>query len=168
MSSIVASPAVGRLTRVGAAFFALWGVLHASVGLSGVFDAVQSGPTAILTVFGGPDTPDQAGPLTALASGIALDFSMVLAIVGGLAVWLAIMIWRGQRMGFWLATIVLGAVDGAFVVAMVLPGYVTWMGVNALVGPALYLLGVGFTAAGLFGGRVHEAAPLPRASQVRA
>jgi hypothetical protein len=100
MSSIVASPAVGQLTRVGAAFFALWGVLHASVGLSGVFDAVQSGPTAILTVFGGPDTPDQAGPLTAPASGIALDFSMVLAIIGGLAVWLAVMIWRGQRVGF--------------------------------------------------------------------
>lgn len=165
MATFETRPTVGRLARAGAVFFALWGVLHAVVGLTGTLGYQQGGPSGVLTAFGGAVAPTQSNAALALAGHVALDFSMGLAIFGALAIWAAVMIWRGQHLGFWLGAVILGAVDAAFILALVLPGYVT--GVDAASGPVLYVLGVVFSAAGLFGRRVHGAAPMARASEVR-
>lgn len=87
-----------------------------------------------------------------------------MAAFGLLGVWVAIMTWRGQRLGFWLGAVVLGAADAAFVLALVVPGYVPVT--EGLVGPLLYLLAVAFTAAGLYGNRVRGSAPPAQAAEV--
>src|SRR5207248_1044243 len=154
-----------RLAWAGAVFFVLSGVLHLLAALTGVLGYVQSGPTGVLTAYGGAAPPAEPGRLLALAGGIGLNYSLDLAGFGVLGIWVAVTIWRGQRMGLWLGAVVLGTADAAFVLALGLPGYVPVA--DGFVGPLLYLLAVAFSAAGLLRKPVDGAASMARARDAR-
>lgn len=82
-----------------------------------------------------------------LAANIALEFSIILAGYGVLSIWAAILMYRGQTVGFWLNTILLGIVDVAFVYALMVPGYIPLE--QGIWGPVLYVLGVFFGGIGI-------------------
>ena len=141
------SPA-NRVAQTGAVLFVLWGVLHLGAGLSGAFTFATRGPAGVFSGFGGAPAPAELTPTLDMAAHIALDFSLILAGYGLLAIWGAVLIWRGQRLGFWLNTIMLGIADGSFIIALMLPGFVS-LAAGGL-GPVLYVLGVACTAIGFY------------------
>src|SRR6266496_4213224 len=111
-----------RLVQTGAIFFILWGVLHIAVGLGGVTVYVARGPMGMISAFGGSGTPVETTHFVMRGAHLALDFMLLLAGYGLLAIWGAVLIWRGRSLGFWLNTILLGIADGAFVIALMIPG----------------------------------------------
>ena len=161
-ATVTTRPTVGRLTRIGAVFFILWGVLHMAVAVTGVVGYLQNGPAGLLSVFGAATVSTPTGGIVGLAAAVGLDLAIDLAAFATLGVWVGVMIWRGQRqqLAFWLGAIILGTADLAFVVALVIPGYIGL--VNGLSGPVLYVLAVAFTAAGLLSisTRAQGAAPV--------
>ena len=136
------------LVKAGAVFFVLWGLLHIAVGLSTAGQFITSGPAGVFSGFGASPSPSEVGPALQLAGHIALDFGLILAGYGLLAIWAALLIWRGQRLGFWLATVMLGVADGAFIVALMVPGFISPAAGG--LGPLLYVLGVASAAIGFF------------------
>lgn len=164
MATFATRRSIGRLARAGAVIFALWGLLHLVAALTGIVGYAQGGATGVLTTYAGPSAPVQQSRALELAGGIGLNYALDLAAFGLLGIWVAVMIWRGQTLGFWLGAVVLGMADAAFVLALVVPGYVPVA--DGFVGPFLYLLGVAVTAAGLFGSRVRGAAPMTRTGEV--
>jgi hypothetical protein len=155
------SPA-NRVAQTGAAIFVLWGVLHLVVGLIGAFAFASSGPAGVFSGFGAAPVAAELTPTLVLAGHIALDFSLVLAGYGVLAIWAAVLIWRGQRLGFWLNTVMLGIADGSFIIALMLPGFISPAAGG--LGPVLYVLGVAFTAIGFYARRASTAVRLPSAA----
>jgi hypothetical protein len=70
-----------RLVKAGAILFGLWGVLHVIAGLSGIPSAGDIG---------------KASPV---GGAIALDFAIILAGYGVLAIWGAALLWRDEPSG---------------------------------------------------------------------
>ena len=138
--------APSRLVKAGAILFVLWGVLHVAVGVVNTISYVTRGPLGLLSTFGWATDARDAGNNVALAAHIALDFSIVLVGYGVLAIWAARLMWRGQALGFWLNTILLGIADAAFVIALMVPGHVSVA--QGVWGPLLYVSGVVVGAAG--------------------
>ena len=162
----VARPAVSRLTRAGAVFFLLWGLVHMVVALAGILGAVRSGATGVLSAATGATLPAQPDHVLGLAGAIALCLSIDLAAFAALGVWVGVMVWRGRQMGFWLGAVILGTADAAFVVALIFPGHVSVA--NGFLGPLLYVLAVAFSATGLFGRRDRSVALMAHTSHIRA
>lgn len=135
-----------KLMRLGAVFFLAWGLLHIAVGLGGAAAFFTEGPLGALSATDLAIASDEVRLALERAGHIALDFSLILAGYGVLAIWGAVLIWRGQRLGFWLNTVMLGIADAAFVYALMLPGYISVA--EGILGPVLYVLGVIFAAMG--------------------
>ncbi|RKT54801.1 hypothetical protein [Saccharothrix australiensis] len=115
---------VRRWAVAAAACYVVWGLLHLGLGLS--------------TVVG-----DLAGgfPEGELAAE-SLMFFVCAAVFGAQAVFVALALNRvNSRVGFWLNGVVLGVVDVAFLVVLVLPGHVDPIGGAS--GPVVWLLGTG-------------------------
>jgi hypothetical protein len=56
--------------------------------------------------------------------------------------------WKNSRMGFWLNATVVSAGDIGFILALLIPGYLPW--VPAGLGPLLWIIALGLTAAGIY------------------
>src|SRR5437763_1450027 len=119
--------------RAGAISLGVWALLHFAVALAGIAGHLQRRPPRDLAVYGGHPSGSGPGGLLDLAGAIGLNYSIDLAACGALGVWVAVLIWRGQRLGFWMCLVILGIDDGAFLVALVLPGRVSLA--DGLVGP---------------------------------
>src|SRR6266542_2547239 len=63
MATFEMRPTVGRLARAGAVFFALWGVLHAVVGLTGTLGYLRGGRVDAAECRAGAGRPRRAGLL---------------------------------------------------------------------------------------------------------
>jgi hypothetical protein len=136
-----------RLIKLGALMFILWGILHIVVGAVAVVAYATKGPIGIFTAYGATLESQDTGHTLMLAANIALEFSIILAGYGILSIWAAIVMYRGQVLGFWLNTVLLGIVDAAFVYALMMPGYIPLD--QGIWGPVLYVAGVILSAIGL-------------------
>jgi hypothetical protein len=136
-----------RLIKLGALMFILWGILHILVGAVAVVAYATKGPIGIFTAYGATLESQDTGQTLMLAANIALEFSIILAGYGILSIWAAFVMYRGQELGFWLNTVLLGIVDAAFVYALMLPGYIPVD--QGIGGPVLYVAGVVLSAIGL-------------------
>lgn len=141
------STSQNRLSKIGIIMFILWGILHILVGAIAVAAYITKGPVGIFTAYGATLGTQDTGETLMLAANIALEFSIILAGYGILSIWAAMLMYRGQTLGFWLNTILLGIVDVAFVYALMLPGYIPVD--QGIWGPVLYVLGVLFGALGI-------------------
>src|SRR5205823_6455174 len=144
------------VARAGAILFGVWALLHFAVALAGIAGYLQRGPTGVLAVYGGNASGSGPSGLLDLAGAIGLNYSIDLAAFGALGVWIAVLVWRGQRLGLWMGVVILGIADGAFLVALVLPGRVSLA--DGLVGPVLYVLAVAVSAVAFLGRSPHMAA----------
>ncbi|MFI7121302.1 hypothetical protein [Amycolatopsis sp. NPDC049868] len=112
---------VRRWAAGAAALYALWGLLHMGLGVSMVIGDLADGR-----------------PGTELAAESLLFFICV-TVLGAQAIFVAVAMNRvNSRLGYWLNVAVLGVVDVAFLVFLVVPGHVDPIG--GIAGPVIWLL----------------------------
>ncbi|MDI6105925.1 hypothetical protein QLQ12_45885 [Actinoplanes sp. NEAU-A12] len=111
----------GRWAAGAAALYVLWGLLHMGLGVSMVVGGLADG-----------------APDTELAAE-SLMFFICATVLGVQAIFVALAMNRvNSRLGYWLNVAVLGVVDVAFLVFLVVPGYVDLIG--GMSGPAIWLM----------------------------
>lgn len=139
-----------RSTKIGAVFFALWGVLHVIGG--GLMLATASGSSVDgYAMFNGA-----AGDEGPLAGAILQYHSFNLLWFGVAATVIAITLnWRNSRIGLFVNLAITGLADIGLVLFMLIPGYLGWL--NGAQGLGLFALAAIFSIAG------YRAAPELRA-----
>ncbi|MFS8104709.1 hypothetical protein LFM09_47170 [Lentzea alba] len=111
---------MGSTTKWATGLYVLWGLLHMGLGASMVFTDLAGG-----------------APATETAAESLLYFIAV-TVLGAQAIFVALTLNRvNSPAGFWLNTLVLGVIDVAFLVYLVLPGHVDLFG--GLAGPIIWL-----------------------------
>ena len=137
------------LNKWGAVFYIFWGVLHAIIAIQILTLNLGESTYAVITTLysdtGGVSTPTELGSVVgALMNQHAwnlLWFGIFAAVVG--AVWN----WRSSVSGYWVNLAVVSLADIGFIVAILVPGYISlWMGIW---GPLLWVLALLFTTLGL-------------------
>jgi hypothetical protein len=128
--------------------FVLWAIFHIAIGAyHTVLFSTQGSGSLYSSAYGIPVSPaDMQDPARALGSDAIEVYSVLLAGYGVLAIWGTILALRGQYLGWWLNTILLGVAGLAYVYGLIVPGQLT--AGNAYAGPVLYALGVVFMWAG--------------------
>jgi hypothetical protein len=116
----------GVAYKLGAAFYLLWGLLH----IYAAYLSFQLG----------------AGQPPGLVQGKLHQNGWDLAYLSVFCIVIAVACnWRNSVLGYWLNLFTVSATDIGFIVLIYLPGHST-----DLIGPALWLLGLGFTTIGMF------------------
>lgn len=139
--------------RLGAIFFALWGIMHVAFGAQMLMLNASGSANAILDAFyldiGPVPVPDQLGStLDAIFNQHAWNLlwfglaSTVVAIFYN---------WRNSRAGYWINMVLIAAADLGFIVAVMMPGFIDfWMGIW---GPVLWIAGAVFASIGRMSAR---------------
>lgn len=117
---------------LGAAAYFVWGMLHLLAATNSFRFAASL----------------EAG----LVQGRLFQGAFYVAVFAAIAVIVALGFnWRNSRAGYWISLIAVSAADIPFVLFIVLPGHMT--GLEAVVGPALWLTGVVFSTLALLTSR---------------
>lgn len=133
-----------RYARIGAVFFALWGLLHVVGGAAML-------ATSIGSIEGGFGIfMKSAGSAGALANAVLQYHSFNILWFGFVVTVIAVTLnWRNSKPGLWFNVAIAGFADIGLVLFMLIPGYLSWG--NGAQGIVLFLLGAGFSIAGLRG-----------------
>lgn len=147
---------IGIAAKVGAWLLVLWGVLHMWVGVEGLRLYVATGTPGMWNMVGGGRAVPSAAfvhatdPVTLFAHGqLLLNFFIDVGgygVLGFFAAWLILK--QGSWTGYFIAAVVIGIADLAFLFTQVLSG-VAPMGFPQLIGPILWFLAVALTPFGL-------------------
>lgn len=156
MSIALEAPALRPAGKVGAALFALWGVLHVWVGVEGVVQYVSQGTRGLWNMFlGGAHAPLAAyqhstDAVTSTVQGhLALNFVLDVGAAGLLGLALAWMIWKqGSWAAYFMALIVIGVIDNAFLFTQVTPGLIV-LNAGTIGGPVIWALACVITPFGM-------------------
>ncbi len=129
--------------KVGAVFYALWGLLHIVGGLA-ILATLQTSAAAGFSLFAA--TQADYPPLAAAILGFhAFNIFWIGLLVTVIAVRLN---WNNDRLGAYLNFALAGCADLGLVVFLLAPGFVTWW--EASQGLGLFLVALVFTALGRF------------------
>ena len=147
---------VAPAAKVGAALFALWGVLHVWVGYAGVQTFLTQGTREQWEMLiGGERVPKAAfqhttDAATAFAhSHLILNFCLDVGGYGVLGFFVAWLLYaRGSWLGYLLGVFVIGIADLAFLFGLVTPGVIAF-GPETLGGPVIWFLACVVTPFGL-------------------
>ena len=147
---------IGLPAKIGAALFALWGVLHLWVGYEGVHQYLASGAPGLWKMLtGGRNAPHEAfqhatDALTAnVHAHLILNFCLDVGGYGVLGLFVAWMIWKqGSWLGYVIGLIVIGIGDLAFLFVQVVPGIIE-LNAGTIGGPVLWLLACSFSGGGI-------------------
>ncbi|GGN14718.1 hypothetical protein GCM10011609_64120 [Lentzea pudingi] len=141
--------AVGEKTkRFAVGLYVLWGLLHAGLGISMVAGDLSNGVPAGET------------------AAESLLYFIAVTVLGLQAIYVALTLVRANDpVGFWLNAVVLGVIDAAFVLYLVLPGHVDLFG--GIAGPVIWLAATVCAALAQREGRLPRtgSAPLPDLGQ---
>ena len=136
--------------KIGAVFFALWGIMHALSGIGFLYGISTAGAAGAINLLGNPNNTVPQG-FTGVALGLLTQHSLNLVIAGLFALAIAVtMNWKNSWLGFWLNFYIVGTFDLAYIFAVVLPGYTSV--ITGWSGPALWVLATIFSAIGLYWG----------------
>ncbi len=148
-SKMISQPAVGMMTKIGAIFLALWGILHVWVGYEGIHQYLSSdvkGMWEMLT--GGSNAPHNlvqhtTDALTANAQKqLLLNFCIDVGGYGVLGLMLAWIIYRkGSWMAYMIAVVAIGICDLAFLFSLVTAGIIEYS-LASISGPVIWFLAV--------------------------
>lgn len=140
-----------KLSRIGAIFYILWGVLHIMLGIMILNINSNEGTVAMLAFFGLKDEIQLTHEAANVMGSLGAQHAANLAIFGIIAIIIAVkLIWNRYPLGFWLNLIMIGLADIAFIIAFFIPGYIR--GMAGVMGPALFILGAIFSGLGLLKG----------------
>jgi hypothetical protein len=137
--------------RIGAVCYVLWGVFHTFVGIMLLQAVFSSGTPGALAVIGNA-LPASAIPHmnSPIVNGLIEHYAWNLCWFGIYAIVVAVLLnWRNSVVGYWFNLIVVSLTDVGFVVAIVLPGYIT--AAAGWPGPILWILAAVFTTIGAAG-----------------
>src|SRR5277367_7205039 len=113
------------VTKIGAVFYVLWGLLHFTAA-SGVYKLAQNSPAT-------------------MAQGRLMQTAFYLAAFATAAIIFAITLnWRNDRFGFWANAVMVGIADIPFILFVLITGYAPWW--PGLLGPILWIAAFFFTA----------------------
>lgn len=137
------------LARTGAAFYVLWGLVHvagATFQLLTLRDAGGVGLTAMISTGRGFD-PGAVGAFPEAAAAFMGMGAMNILWIGLLVMYVGITRnWRNSRNGYWLNLALVGGTDLALVLALLLPGIMSWG--DGAVGLTLFALALIFSTVG--------------------
>ncbi|MCF7803866.1 MAG: hypothetical protein K9N46_01010 [Candidatus Marinimicrobia bacterium] len=138
--------------KIGAIFFIIWGIVHVLVGAIPVIKYFVQGPVGIFAGNEMAVSANEIGARLQQVANILVEYRADIFAFGVLAIIVAATLnWKNKALGFWINTAVLGIVDIAFVFAQLIPGYQPLL--PPVLGPVIYVLAVGFSAAGLLRGQ---------------
>jgi hypothetical protein len=113
-------------TKLGAALYVCWGLLHFTAAY-GVYKLAQNSPATIV-------------------QGRLMQTTFYLTAFAATAIALALTLnWRNDRLGFWVNGVTVGIADIPFILFVLIPGYAPWW--PGLLGPALWI--AAFSVTGL-------------------
>lgn len=153
-----------RASRIGAAFYALWGVIHV-IGGAVLLQAAVSGTDAFLRAqVGGsamePATLSGSSRALAVAGGAFAFHAFNLTWLGVVVAAGAVLLnWRNSTVGYWLNLALVGFTDLGLLLFIVGTGVMTWA--DAWVGPALFVPAWVFSTIGLRATPRRDASPDP-------
>lgn len=137
-----------RLNRIGAGLFVLWGVIHVAIGGMALLDFVTAGPAEMFTQAELRVDPGEMDATLRHLGNIVAEYYVNIVGLGLLGIILGVtLVWENDPLGFWIALLVLGLADAAFLVLEILPGYQPL--VPPVLGPIIFVLGLAFAGAGL-------------------
>ena len=156
MNNTDTTAAIGPAAKVGAALFALWGVLHVWVGFAGAQAFLTQGTRELWEMLiGGAKMPREAfqhttDAATAYAQGhLILNFCLDVGGYGVLGFFVAWLLYkRGSWLGYFLGVFVIGIADLAFLFVLVTSGVIAF-GPETLGGPVIWFLACVITPFGL-------------------
>jgi hypothetical protein len=131
-----------QFTKIGAATYCLWGLLHVAGGAMLLSDSLSDDPTKALASIGsalpGSEIPDVTHPAV---SGVLAFHSFNILWMGLMATIVAItMNWVNSKAGFWINTAVIGLADTGLIAFMLLPGIMKPE--EGLIGPVIGITGM--------------------------
>lgn len=135
--------------KIGAIFYALWGLLHIIGAGVLLLQLARGGATSVLALIGSA-TPVTELPQVAdgLTGAVLAYYAWNLLWIGGFVLVVAIKLnWQNSPMGYWLNLAVVSAVDLGLIGTLVAPGHMAFT--DGLMGVALWLPAVVFSTLGL-------------------
>jgi len=135
--------------KIGAVLYVIWGVLHVAFGATMLYTLSAEGGTSVLAIVGSAvpyaDLPQN---LDGIANAILGQHSWNLLWFGLFAIIVGVkMNWKNSRLGYWLNLGFVSAADIAFVIAILIPGYITLA--DGLAGPLLWIMAAIFSTIGI-------------------
>jgi len=137
-----------KLSQIGAIFYVLWGVLHICLGAVILYIYFTLGTSGMLSFLGLNDSEQLPVEASKITGSLGAQHAANLAIFGTVAIIIALAgVWKNSPIAFWMNLIMVGFADAAFIFAFFIPGYIR--GVEAFIGPLLFVLAALFSGAGL-------------------
>jgi hypothetical protein len=117
-----------RAARTGAAFYALWGLLHVAGGAVQLVTLKGSGGAALTRMISSARPLDEASAAVPDAAAAFMGMGAFNILwIGVLVTVIAVtMNWKNSRLGYWLNLAIVGATDLGLLVALLLPGTMAW------------------------------------------
>lgn len=141
-----------RLSRVGAGFFVLWGLVHVLGGASMLAALGTDGGTAVYRSLASAAPAAVPDGMPGIASAVIGFHAWNLLWMGALVTVVALAWhWRLRRAGLWLNLAIAGFADLGLIGALLIPGYTRVA--EGMIGIGLLVLAAGFSLAGLAGTR---------------
>jgi hypothetical protein len=145
-----------RMVKAGAVVLVLWGVLHVFFGMYALISLWTDDGAAMMGVFGTGVSGTIADP-GALVAHVVGQHAANLVIFGVFGIVLARLMWQGSRLALGLSVLVLGSADVAFVIALLIPGYIALQ--DGLMGPMLFVASTALAGWGFYGKSAAADAP---------
>jgi len=138
--------------KIGAVFYALWGLLHVFGAAVLIQQAAADASLALSTI--GSATPAAEIPQIGdgLAASVLTYYAWNLLWIGLLVIVIAVKFnWQNSPLGFWLNLVLVSAVDLGLIILLVAPGYMALS--DGMAGVLLWLPALLFSTIGLFANR---------------
>jgi len=134
--------------KIGAVFYILWGVLHIVIGIVLFQQLLTVGTHGVMATTGSAVPASQIPHVDIpVLNGILWQYAWNVFWPGVFATVVGVrMNWKNDPVGYWYNLIVITLVDSGFLVAIVIPGYITPR--DGLPGPVFWLLAVVFSTIG--------------------
>ena len=135
--------------KIGAIFFALWGLLHV-FGAAVLIQQARQGASLALSTIGSATAAADIPPIgSGLTASVLAYYAWNLLWVGLLVIVIAVKFnWQNNPLGFWLNSVIVSAVDLGLIVLLIAPGYMAVS--DGMLGILLWLPALLFSAIGLF------------------
>ncbi len=143
--------------KIGAVFYALWGLLHI---VGGAAMMTQESGVDVLALIGTGHASSVPGTTGSLVDAVLTYHSFNLAWLGAFVLGVAALLnWKNDRTGYWINLIVVSAVDLGLIFTTVAPDHMTLS--TALPGIVLWIPALLFSTLALSTGRVSNVSSTP-------
>ena len=156
MERTSAEKKIGSATKIGAALFVLWGILHIWVGFEGIHQYLSGDSKKLWDMLiGGINAPralfqHTTDSMTAHAQmQLILNFCIDVGGYGVLGIVVAYLIWaQASWSAYFIGVFVIGIADLAFLFAMVTSGIIE-LNAGTIGGPLIWFLAIVITPFGM-------------------